>query len=171
MSFRRLAKCLFGQPAANRSQTRAASQRHGAKSIPGRGLNGSAALLSLAARFGVGQIVSRSRRQRRRRLQFRPRVLIAVWWPFRRDSLLATLVDMAPTYAFANGPGGSFRACPDWLFCQSASATASGAIPSDCHHAISFAARCTSRWCARHNGTVYSSLTFRPRARGCANGR
>jgi len=31
---------------------------------------------------------------------------------------------------------------------------------------ISLAARCNSRWCARQSGTVYSSLTLRPSARG-----
>jgi hypothetical protein len=43
--------------------------------------------------------------------------------------------------------------------------TASGSIPVFCHHDPSLLQRWTSRWCARHSGTVNSSLTLRPSAR------
>ncbi len=54
---------------------------------------------------------------------------------------------------------------------QSAEAIPSGSIPNRRHQAVSLLARCNSRWCARHSGTVNSSPTFWPSPRTCAKRR
>jgi hypothetical protein len=55
--------------------------------------------------------------------------------------------------------------------CQSLSATGSGSMLSFRHHAASSPERCSSRWWTRQTGTMNSSLTRRPRARGCVKVR
>jgi hypothetical protein len=65
----------------------------------------------------------------------------------------------------------------DWPVCsgcvssQRERAITVGSTPAFLHHAASSPQRWTSRWCPRHNGTVNSSLTLRPRARLCAKRR
>ena len=46
---------------------------------------------------------------------------------------------------------------------HSARAGTVGSMPAFRHHAASSPQRWTSRWCPRHNGTVNSSLTLRPK--------
>src|SRR6266568_6944058 len=54
---------------------------------------------------------------------------------------------------------------------QSFSAVPSASMPRFDHQSASLPARWSSRWCNRHSGTVYSSLTLRPSARTWANRR
>ena len=58
-----------------------------------------------------------------------------------------------------------------WLSSHRDCAKARGAMPRLVHQFISLSARCSSRWWARHSGTVNSSLTFCPSSRACTNRR
>ena len=54
---------------------------------------------------------------------------------------------------------------------QSSSAIGTGSMLTAAHQEASSPYRCSSRWWSRQTGTVYSSLTLRPSARGWANRR
>jgi hypothetical protein len=74
---------------------------------------------------------------------------------------------VASSYAcLIGGISPSVRVC-----CQSLSATGTGSILSLPHHAASSPERCRSRWWALQTGTMNSSLTRRPIARGCVKVR
>src|SRR5262245_41873929 len=80
------------------------------------------------------------------------------------SAVCAACACMMPCAIGASSP--SPRVC-----CQSLSATGSGSMLSFRHHAASSAERCSSRWWTRQTGTMNSSLTLRPSARGCVKVR
>jgi hypothetical protein len=55
-----------------------------------------------------------------------------------------------------------------WNSRHSFSACASGSCPRFAHQAFSSPTSWSVRWWVAQSGTVHSSLTFRPIARGCA---
>jgi hypothetical protein len=85
--------------------------------------------------------------------------------------------DMAITSSFAapgfplSSPRTSEEAWSGWVSIHSLPARLMGSRPAFAHQYDSLPVRYSLRWCARHSGTVNSSLTLRLRPRDCANRR